>query len=537
MQEPLRSQVQLWRQEWEQLSGERQRNSLLQHLWVLRQQQTTYQPQIREQPSEQRSRFSEVLPKSSLRYRFLGMKVCNKAFKALTGVNPWRALKQANFGERVYKHKGFQRPSVRYGEMHAAVKNMLKLLRHSSPFKDKDPNYISLPFHHKTVLFRMIQLEYEKSCHQGSPSFCSPPNWETFKWVMRSPDFSNVKFHRVVEIGRCRKCCFLRWKCMSAISPAERMAWQKLAARHQQLQLDQKKVYWEDRAQASADYPHTELYTAFDGGSGNEFWLPHMSAAAAEGPNKAASEKHTQGFKIMNGLVHGDKRSHVIISPACVVAGANHVCESILTVINTAYEEHGDLPSKFSVQLDNASTNHCILVLAFIGLYVLLGVFDSARIRFELPDHAHDIYDAFQGITKSAVARHTFFTFEEMIDIIKGAHKFDRQGTAPKPLMGPDVMVSNLWQVRDFWEWLFPGHSKQATESFSRGSAVVYEGINRFHDFELRIKKNDAGNREVVLWAKQYMSTLEYHKVGTLTNTSMFKAVVQGNRYIHSTII
>jgi hypothetical protein len=319
---------------------------------------------------------------------------------------------------------------------------------------------------------------------------------------------------------------------MSAISPTERETWQKIAAHHQLLQLEQKRVYWADRAKASEDYPDTELYTAFDGGSGTQFWLPHMSAADAEGPNKAVSEKHTQGFKIMNGLVHGDRMSHVIISPACVVAGANHVCESILTVINSAYEEHGDLPTKFSVQLDNATCNHCSLVFAFVGLYVLLGVFKSARIRFQLPDHAHDIYDAFHGITKAAVLRQTFFSLEEMIGIIKEAHKFDRRSTAPVPLMGPDVQVSNLWHVRNFWEWLFPGHATDK-DFACRGSAVVYEGMARFHDFELRLEEGAAEDRQVGLWAKQYMSTPSYHYVGTLTTMSMYKAIVQGNQCMY----
>ena len=318
---------------------------------------------------------------------------------------------------------------------------------------------------------------------------------------------------------------------MSGISPAERALWQKVAARHQMLQLDQKKVYWADRAEAAADYPHTELYCAFDGGSGHEFWLPHLSPAAAEGPNKAASEKHTQGFKIMNGLVHGDRRSHVIISPSCVVAGANHVCESILTVINTAYEEHGNLPKKYSVQLDNASVNHCSLTLAFVGLYVLFGVFTSARIRFQLPDHAHDIYDAFQGITKTAIERQTYYTLEEMIDIIRGAHRADRQAADSKPVMGPDVLVSNLWQVRDFWEWLFPGHGADSAQAFARGSAVVYEGLSRFHDFEIRLEEPDAAaGHRVGLWAKQYMSTPSYRYVGTLTTVDMLKSVTQGRQ-------
>ena len=84
---------------------------------------------------------------------------------------------------------------------------------------------------------------------------------------------------------------------------------------------------------------------------------------------------------IRAGLVHGDLRSHVILSPPCIVAGGNHVCERIALAINVAYEDHGDLPRTASVQLDNASVNHNMLVFGFVSLYVMLGIFDKFRVR------------------------------------------------------------------------------------------------------------------------------------------------------------
>ena len=86
----------------------------------------------------------------------------------------------------------------------------------------------------------------------------------------------------------------------------------------------------------------------------------------------------------LSGLVHGDLRSHVILSPPTTVAGSNHVCESILIAINTSFEDHGDLPRLASVQLDNAPVNHSMLVFGFAAPYVLFGIFDKFRVRFEL---------------------------------------------------------------------------------------------------------------------------------------------------------
>jgi len=90
---------------------------------------------------------------------------------------------------------------------------------------------------------------------------------------------------------------------------------------------------------------------------------------------------------------------------ACLSEGANHTCESLLILINQHFIEHGDLPPNFTVQLDNASSNKNSLVLGFLAIYVLLGIFKTARVRFLLENHAHDVYDAFQGIHAKALER------------------------------------------------------------------------------------------------------------------------------------
>ncbi len=65
----------------------------------------------------------------------------------------------------------------------------------------------------------------------------------TPRLVLKDPSFAQLRFHRVVDIGRCSKCCFLRYKCTSAASgTTERQEWQRLAAAHQNLQLAQKKA-------------------------------------------------------------------------------------------------------------------------------------------------------------------------------------------------------------------------------------------------------------------------------------------------------
>ncbi len=95
---------------------------------------------------------------------------------------------------------------------------------------------------------------------------------------------------------------------------ADRGIWSRLANAHQWRQMSQKRQYWADRTHAAAN-PDMELYIAMDGGAGNDAVLPHLSAHDLELPNKALKDASTLPAKIMNGLIHGSVRSHVILSP------------------------------------------------------------------------------------------------------------------------------------------------------------------------------------------------------------------------------
>lgn len=334
-------------------------------------------------------------PHRAVRWMFLGVPVCHRAFRRLSGTNPWRPLQDFRRGLWVYKHAGFHRTSVVEEQMHGAIWAVVRHFALSNPLApgssghSQDPDEMLMPFHEKVYLFRVIQLWHmqqlqhqkqadlmsaESAGSAGSGRACkvwfsTPPKYRTFLKVLRRPEFAKVKFHRVVNMARCPRCCYLRWRCMSS-PPEQREQWQRLAAAHQYLQLAQKRVYAADRAIASSDYPRSELYMAMDCGSGSEFVLPHLAAHDIELPSKAIASFHTLPMKVLNGLIHGDTRSHVVLSAGSAIAGANHTCEGLAILINTAFSDHWDLPRRATVQLDNASTNHNMLVLAFMALYV-----------------------------------------------------------------------------------------------------------------------------------------------------------------------
>jgi len=163
-------------------------------------------------------------------------------------------------------------------------------------------------------------------------------------------------------------------------------------------------------------------------------------------------------------------------------------------------------------------------------MYILEGVFIKFRLRRQCPNHAHDIYDAFQGIHATQVRNSTYFSLEEMIDIIKKAHAISNAKGQARPLMGHDVKVSALWDLRDFWEWLAPGYNEKRTraEALKKAAFVSYSNLRDYHDWLFQLEEGSTpANPRVGLWAKRLMSDPTYKYIGTVITKEMVDNVIK----------
>ena len=543
-----------WRRSWKMTPRFMRRAALLQHLQRMRTvaRSMKSQPSMLSDPGESHvctwgGRHTLVLPHDNTRlvHSFLGHDFCQRAFAALTGVNAHLTQKIMKEGKlEVPKDTRPRRTRPRRDQMVAGIWIVAADLHSQSPFakdaKSANEHEFHMPFHHKVCLWRLVlrlwkdaQVDGSTPSLQSLPSvqsqpFLSEPKYSLFRSVIVSPEFKSIVFHRVVDIGRCPKCEYFKWK-MASVAVSLRGVWQDAFAKHHLLQIQQKRCYAADRARAAQDFPRTELYLGMDCGSGNEFVLPHLSAADREGPNKAIDGFATVPLKVCNGLIHGDRRSHVILSPGVVGATANHTCECLLIMINGCFIAHKVLPRILSLQFDGASTNKCMLVLAFMALYVLEGVFDMARARCEMENHAHDLYDSYHAIHAVQVRDSSFWHFEELRVLIKAAHA--RQDSHAKcPVVGHDVIVSNLWSLRDFWEWLCPGYTDEKTRGHALANAAFtsYAGIRHLRDFKIQLEAGSTDdNPSVGLWAKPYMTSKEYTYLGTLLSRKSVDTVTR----------
>ena len=94
----------------------------------------------------------------------------------------------------------------------------------------------------------------------------------------------------------------------------------------------------------------------------------------AMGPNKLLDNVSTVPMKVCNGIMHGNRRSHAILSPGVVGATASHTIECMLIMINEVLEVHGAMSEEYTLQCDGASTNKNVLVLTFWIYFVMQGV-------------------------------------------------------------------------------------------------------------------------------------------------------------------
>ena len=133
-----------------------------------------------------------------------------------------------------------------------------------------------------------------------------------------------------------------------------------------------------------------------------------------------------------------------------------------------------------------------------------------------MENHAHDLYDSHHAVHAVKVRNSTYWFFEELRTLVKAAHAM-KESNAKSPVVGHDVKVSNLWTLRDFWEWLCLGYTDKKTRGHALTNAAFtsYAGIRHLRDFKMELEVGStAENPSVGLWAKPYMTTEQYTYLG-----------------------
>eukprot|EP00971_Amphidinium_carterae_P130881 2592786-Amphidinium_carterae.1 len=143
-------------------------------------------------------------------FPFLGKTFCKRAFRRLTGINPWRLLKSSGEGGIRCNVLPRRVRSTRDDEMKCALWAMIQKLHSASPFfKAAKENAASmgslgllgsaldtvwrLPFHHKKCLWILVLNEHvnAKADRNKVSHFIQTPSYPSFRRVINLPEFRN----------------------------------------------------------------------------------------------------------------------------------------------------------------------------------------------------------------------------------------------------------------------------------------------------------------------------------------------------------
>lgn len=181
--------------------------------------------------------------KAKIVYSFLQLPVCMRTWHLLTGVGRGAVVRLASRilgGDVDVRRRTLSRQSAVLDAMHGAIWCLIQYCQERMPTARARSDFIIMPMHHRVQLFNMLKVWYEDSLQsEGStPLLLKEPKYKSFIKVLRREQFQKVRFHRVVEMGRCPVCQWLAWR-MWSCAPEHREEWNQRATRHQLRQLEQ----------------------------------------------------------------------------------------------------------------------------------------------------------------------------------------------------------------------------------------------------------------------------------------------------------
>lgn len=197
-----------------------------------------------------------------------------------------------------------------------------------------------LPFKHKVTLYRYVVGVYEEELSQGRQLIPQRPAYSTFSSITRALAFrSRVRFLQPVwqarappsskkekegnkrekgkgkgrgrkenEKAKCATCCLLKFLLRtSGRDSAVRARYERRYMAHLRLTQESKQVYYRLRAEAMLKFPDYELFLTMDGGTGDQYTLPHQSALS--GPISKAIKRTAPHFKAPPAAAGSNRRA------------------------------------------------------------------------------------------------------------------------------------------------------------------------------------------------------------------------------------
>jgi hypothetical protein len=293
------------------------------------------------------------------------------------------------------------------------------------------------------------------------------------------------------SFSMCDICASCTGNMKRASTAAEYEKWKGKRDTHFALQREQRRVYYVNRLRAQT-HPSEVLSMIIDAMDQKKTELPVMYRKKKKDANMQFIKQ-----KIMAVIAHGHGRYLYAAHPP-LPTGANFTIECLWRTLMKLEGEHSDrgecLPKRLILQMDNASDNKAVAMLAFASHLVEEGVFEGVELNFLIVGHTHEDIDQMFSVISTKLRKLVHSSSSLTLSVVS-FDDFKRvvEDAFTNPKFKPRC-VEKVHANHDFTSWFAP--FKDASLSH----------ITKFRHFKFEVVEGDVADGKAAMKAKEYMS-------------------------------
>lgn len=258
------------------------------------------------------------------------------------------------------------------------------------PFGEGNETQIRLPYPTKKVVYETYRHFLQYDC----TSVEQPLSYDQCCRLWKScPDVSHIKMMKHKEgFSKCDKCKAYERAISSAnVSVAKREALDTMFHAHILETKKERARYYKSKQKAIAN-PDKYLSIIIDAMDQKKTTIPYFS-----NPDKCIGQEYGLKTKLIGAIIHG-VGTYLFWTTHRIAGGTNVTVEVLRRTLLKLQEVKGNLPPVLHLQLDNASDNKSIQMLAFLGYLIEKRIFHKITVSYLIVGHTHEDIDQYFSV-------------------------------------------------------------------------------------------------------------------------------------------
>lgn len=264
---------------------------------------------------------------------------------------------------------------------------------------------------HKTDMHRIFVGEFKNSEYHPSQI----PSYKSFSTMIKE-QFSNYKFAKRTELGKCDRCEELNLQSKKQLSPVHKAQLEQDIQAHSRIHTGERNAY-QNRRKAAIEQPDSFISIIVDCPS--SVFIPHHVPVT-----KGTATYSKVEFAAVGIVNHGLKLAEyqVLISktypkdPNLIISAIfNHIIR-----ILASYPSPNEHPPILFIQLDNCvKENKNRYLFAFFNWLVEIGWFKSVQVSFLPVGHTHEDIDQMFSVMRNKIHKFSVHDLDDLKALIE----------------------------------------------------------------------------------------------------------------------